>query len=151
MPKQREALSQHLLPSGKQNQLLMVNYQLLMAKKMKENILKEKSMSLAVRMVNLYKYLTEEKREYVLSKQILRSGTSVGAMVYESEHSESTADFIHKLAITQKEINETSYWLELLSKTEYITPKEYDSIRTDATEVIKLLTSILKTIKNNKQ
>ena len=118
---------------------------------MKENILKEKSMSLAVRMVNLYKYLTEEKREYVLSKQILRSGTSVGAMVYESEHSESRADFIHKLAIAQKEINETLYWLELLSKTEYITPKEYDSIRTDATEVIKLLTSILKTIKNNKQ
>jgi len=108
-------------------------------------------MSLAVRMVNLYKYLTEEKREYVLSKQILRSGTSVGAMVYESEHSESTADFIHKLAIAQKEINETLYWLELLSKTEYITAKEYDSIRTDATEVIKLLTSILKTIKNNKQ
>ena len=112
---------------------------------MKENILKEKSMSLAVRMVNLYKYLTGEKREFVLSKQILRSGTSVGAMVYESEHSEST--FIHKLAIAQKEINETLYWLELLSKTNYITPKEYDSIRTDATEVIKLLTSILKTIK----
>ena len=106
-------------------------------------------MSLAVRMVNLYKYLTEEKREQVLSKQILRSGTSIGAMVYESEHSESTADFIHKLTIAQKEINETLYWLELLSKTEYITPKEYDSIRTDATEVIKLLTSILKTIKNN--
>ena len=112
---------------------------------MKENILKEKSMSLAVRMVNLYKYLTGEKREFVLSKQILRSGTSVGAMVYESEHSEST--FIHKLDIAQKEINETLYWLELLSKTNYITPKEYDSIRVDATEVIKLLTSILKTIK----
>ena len=75
-----------------------------MAKKMKENILKEKSMSLAVRIVNLYKYLTEEKREYVLSKQILRSGTSVGAMVYESEHSESTADFIYKLAIAPKEM-----------------------------------------------
>lgn len=118
---------------------------------MKENILKEKSMSLAVRMVNLYKYLTEEKKEYVLSKQVLRSGTSVGAMVYESEHSESTSDFIHKLAIAQKEINETLYWLELLSRTDYITPKEYDSIRTDATEVIKLLTSILKTTKKQQQ
>ena len=118
---------------------------------MKESILKSKSFALAVRIVRLYKQLSEQKSEYVLSKQILRSGTSVGAMVYESEHSESTSDFIHKLAIAQKEINETLYWLELLSKTEYITPKEYDSIRTDATEVIKLLTSILKTIKKQQQ
>ena len=86
---------------------------------MKENILKNKSFKFAVRIVNLYKYLNEEKKEFVLSKQILRNETSVGAMVRETEHSESKADFIHKLAIAQKEINETVYWLELLKETEY--------------------------------
>ena len=115
---------------------------------MKENILKEKSMSLAVRMVNLYKYLTEEKREYVLSKQVLRSGTSVGAMVCEAEYSESKADFAHKMGIARKELNETLYWLELLLQTEYITQTEYDSLSADAIEIIKMLTTSIKTAKN---
>ena len=116
---------------------------------MKKSILKEKSFRFAVRIVNLYKYLCEDKKEYVLSKQILRSGTSVGANVREAEHSESKADFIHKMAIAQKEINETIYWLELLKETEYISTKEYESINTDAVEIIKLITSSLKTAKNN--
>jgi len=114
---------------------------------MKENVLKEKSFRFAVRIVNLYKYLCEDKKEFVLSKQILRSGTSIGAMIHEAEHSESKADFIHKLAIAQKEINETIYWLELLKETEYISLKEFESINTDATEIIKLITSIIKTSK----
>ena len=116
---------------------------------MKKSILKEKSFRFAVRIVNLYKYLCEDKKEYVLSKQILRSRTSVGANVREAEHSESKADFIHKMAIAQKEINETIYWLELLKETEYISTKEYESINTDAVEIIKLITSSLKTAKNN--
>jgi len=116
---------------------------------MKERILKEKSMVFAVRIVNLYRYLAQEKKEYVLSKQILRSGTSVGAMVREAEHSESYLDFIHKLAIAQKEINETLYWLELLKNTSYIAQNEYDSMNTDAVEIIKILTSSIKTVKQN--
>ena len=114
---------------------------------MKENIIKTKSFAFAVRIVNVFKYLQSEKKEYVLSKQLLRSGTSVGAMVRESEHSESKADFIHKLAIAQKEINESLYWLELLEKTNYLSKEEYDSLDADAVEIIKIITSILKTSK----
>jgi four helix bundle protein len=116
---------------------------------MKNNILKDKSFKFAVRIINLYKYLRKGKKEFVLSKQILRSGTSVGAMIHESEHSESKADFIHKLSIAQKEINETIYWLELLKVTEYISNKKFDSINVDAIEIIKLITSIIKTTKKN--
>ncbi|MDR3185037.1 MAG: four helix bundle protein [Prevotellaceae bacterium] len=116
---------------------------------MKGNILKEKSFNFAVRIVNLYKHLCEEKREFVLSKQALRSGTSVGAMVREAEYSESKADFIHKMAIAQKEINETIYWLELMCETEYLSNKEFDSINNDAVELIKILTSIIKTAKSS--
>ena len=83
----------------------------------------------------------------MLSKQLLRSGTSIGAMVRESEHAESKVDFVHKLSIAQKEINETLYWLELLFETKYITLKEYESISADAVELIKLLTSSIKTVK----
>ena len=108
---------------------------------MKEDVLKAKSFKFAVRVVNLYKYLAEEKKEFVLSKQLLRSGTSVGAMVREAEHSESKADFIHKLAIAQKEINETIYWLELLHATEYLSQQQFDSLNNDAIENIKLITS----------
>ena len=115
---------------------------------MKKSVLKEKSFRFAIRIVNLYKYLCEDKKEFVLSKQILRSGTSVGAMVWEAEHSESKADFIHKLAIAQKEINETIYWLELLKETEYISSKEYESINADAVEVMKIITSSIKTSKS---
>ena len=84
-----------------------------------------------------------------MSKQLLRSGTSVGAMIRESEHAESKADFIHKLAIAQKESNETLYWLELLKKTNYLDKSEYESINNDATEIIKLLTKIIVTSRNN--
>ena len=115
---------------------------------MKESILKSKSFALAVRIVRLYKYLCEQKTEYVLSKQVLRSGTSVGAMVREAEYSESKADFSHKMGIARKELNETLYWLELLLQTEYITYKEYDSLSADAIEIIKILTTSIKTAKN---
>ncbi|MDR2813511.1 MAG: four helix bundle protein [Prevotellaceae bacterium] len=116
---------------------------------MKQNILKEKSFKFAVRVVNLYKHLCDEKKEFILSKQVLRSSTSIGAMVREAEYSESRADFIHKMAIAQKEINETIYWLELLCATEFLTDKEFDSIHSDAVELIKMITSSIKTAKNN--
>lgn len=114
---------------------------------MKESILKSKSLAFAIRIVNFYKYQSENKKEFVLSKQLLRSGTSIGAMVRESEHAESKVDFVHKLSIAQKEINETLYWLELLFETKYITLKEYESISADAVELIKLLTSSIKTVR----
>ncbi|MGQ4708365.1 four helix bundle protein [Capnocytophaga gingivalis] len=109
---------------------------------MKESILKSKSFALAVRIVRLYKYLSEQKTEYILSKQVLRSGTSVGAMVCEAEYSESKADFDHKMGIARKELNETLYWLELLLQT------EYNSLSADAIESIKILTTSIKTAKN---
>jgi len=116
---------------------------------MKNNVVKNKSFAFAVRIVKLCQYLQTEKKEFVLSKQLLKSGTSVGAMVREAEHSESKADFIHKMAIGQKEINESIYWLELLNETNYINSKQFESINTDAVELIKLITSILKTAKQN--
>jgi four helix bundle protein len=114
---------------------------------MGENIVKMKSFLFAVRIVKLYKYLSEEKKEYVMSKQILRSGTSVGAIIREAEHAESHNDFKHKMAIAQKEINETIYWLELLVATDYLLQDQFDSINTDALEIIKLVTSIIKSAK----
>lgn len=114
---------------------------------MRENVLKNKSFDFAVRIVNVFKFLKEEKREFTHSKQLLRSGTSVGAMVREAEHAQSKADFIHKLSIAQKEINETIYWLELLHKTDYLTNEQFEDINSDAIEIIKLITSILKTTK----
>lgn len=114
---------------------------------MKESILRNKSFAFAIRIVKLYKYLSLEKKEFVMSKQVLRSGTSVGAMVREAEHSESKADFIHKMAIAQKEINETLYWIELLNKTDYISTPEFESINANAIEIIKMLTATLKTAK----
>jgi four helix bundle protein len=116
---------------------------------MKENIVKSKSFAFAVRVVKLYKFLCEEKKEFVLSKQLLRSGTSVGAMVREAEHAESKDDFKHKMAIAQKEMNETLYWLELLKETEYLTLQQFESINNDAVEIIKLITTIIKTTKTN--
>ena len=116
---------------------------------MKENIVKNKSFVFAVRIVKLYQYLCEYKKEFVLSKQLLRSGTSVGAMVREAEHAESKVDFKHKVAIAQKEINETIYWLELLNATDYLTKEQFESINADAIEIIKLITTIIKTTKTN--
>lgn len=118
-------------------------------KKMGENVLKKKSFDFAVRIVNLFKFLKEDKKEFVLSKQILRSGTSVGAMVREAEHAQSKLDFIHKLSIAQKEINETIYWLELLVATNYIDKNQFESLNTSAIELIKLITSSIKTAKQS--
>lgn len=115
---------------------------------MKENIVKNKSFAFAVRVVKLYQYLCEQKKEFVLSKQLLRSGISVGAMVREAEHAETKNDFKHKMGIAQKEINETIYWLELLKETDYLTTEQFESINTDAVEIIKLLTAIIKSVKN---
>ena len=112
---------------------------------MKESVLKEKSFRFAVRIVNLYKYLCEEKKEFVMSKQVLKCGTSIGSNVREAEYAESKADFIHKMAIALKEANETVYWLELLNATEYISSIEFESINNDAIELIKLITSSKKT------
>ncbi len=103
---------------------------------MKENIVKLKSFDFAVRIVNLSKFL-QKKSEFILSKQILRSGTSVGALVREAEHAESKADFIHKMSIAQKEANETQYWLDLLFKTEYIDEAMFNSIICDVKELRK--------------
>lgn len=114
---------------------------------MKENVIKNKSFDFAVRIVKLYQFLVEDKKEYILSKQLLRSGTSVGAMVRESEFAETKKDFIHKMAIAQKEINESIYWLELLKETNYLSFKQFESVNNDAIEIIKLITSIIKTAK----
>jgi len=116
---------------------------------MKNNVVKEKSFELAVRVVKLYKFLISSKKEYVLSKQLLRSGTSVGAMIREAVCGESKADFIHKLGIAQKECNESLYWLELLFKTDYLNEEQFQSIYADTEEVMRLITSIIVKSKNN--
>jgi four helix bundle protein len=117
---------------------------------MSENIIKDKSFAFAIRIVKLCQHL-QSKNEFVLSKQILRSGTSIGAMVQEAEYGESKDDFNHKLAIAQKKVSETIYWLELLTKIDYLTQAEFDSINENAVELIKLITSIIKSAKNNQQ
>ncbi len=117
---------------------------------MNENTIKIKSFQFAIRIVHLYKYLCDEKREYILSKQILRSGTSIGANVRESQNAESKADFIHKLGIAQKETDETLYWLELLEATSYLDEEEFLSMHKDANEILKLVRSIIITSKKNK-
>ncbi|NCP85170.1 MAG: four helix bundle protein [Bacteroidetes bacterium] len=116
---------------------------------MRENVVKNKSFAFAVRVVRLYQFLCEQKKEFVLSKQLLRSGTSVGAMIREAEHAETKNDFKHKMGIAQKEINETIYWLELLKETDYLSSEQFESIYTDAVEIIKLITAILKSAKAN--
>jgi four helix bundle protein len=112
---------------------------------MKENAVRDKSFSFALRVVKLAKFLEAKKREFVLSRQVLRSGTSIGALVREAEHAESKADFIHKMNIALKEANETLYWLELLHQGEYIDKQSYQSIASDSEELIKLLIAIVKT------
>ena len=114
---------------------------------MKENILKTKSFNFAVRIVKLYKYLKREHNEFILSQQIVRSGTAIGALIREAEHGESLKDFAHKLNIGLKEANEAKYWLDLLFATEFITKKMYESMNTDCEELLKLLTASLKTTK----
>ena len=114
------------------------------------NVVKDKSFQFALRTVKLYQYLKEEKKEYVLSKQVLRSGTAIGALIRESQQAQSKADFIHKLSIALKEANETEYWIELLFQSGFLEEKSYQSIHTDIEELLKLLTSIIKTTKENK-
>ena len=114
---------------------------------MKENIVKDKSYAFALRVIKAYKYLNQEQREFVLSKQMLKSGTAIGALVWEAEHAQSKADFINKMSISLKEANETEYWLMLLKDSDYIDEKSFVSIYQDCSELIRLLISIVKTTK----
>ena len=114
-------------------------------KLLEENTVKFKSKKFAVRIVKLYQYLTKDKKEYVLSKQILRSGTSIGANVREAQRGQSKPDFYTKLFVALKEADETAYWLELLHESEYIDQSAFESVYADCDEIIKLLTSITKT------
>lgn len=115
---------------------------------MKKNVIKEKSFEFALRIVKLNKFLQTEMKEYVLSKQILRSGTAIGALVREAEHAESKADYIHKLSISLKEANEAEYWLELLHKSDYITEDTFESLSESLVEILRLLISIIKSSKS---
>ena len=110
----------------------------------------DKSIKFAVRVVNLYKYLCAEKKEFIMSRQLLRSGTSVGANLREARYAQSTDDFIHKNPIALKEITETGYWHELLTQTEYLTQVQYEDMEKDCTEILKMLTAIVKKAKQNK-
>ena len=116
---------------------------------MNENIIEIKSFDYAVRIVNLYRYLTEEKKEVVLSKQLLRSGTSIGANVAEAERGQTKPDFNAKMNVALKEANETYYWLRLLYKTGYINEKEFESIKEDTKVIIAILMSICKKTNSN--
>ena len=116
---------------------------------MKENVVKSKSFAFAVSVVKTYQSIYNNSREPIMSKQFLRSGTSVGAMIREAEHAETKNDFRHNMALAQKEINETIYWIDLLKETGYIPLEEHENISRDAIEILKLVTSILKTSKLN--
>ena len=114
-----------------------------------KSVVADKSYAFAIRIVKLFKYLKSEHNEYVLSKQVLRSGTAIGALIREAEFAQSKADFINKLSIGLKEANETDYWIDLLYDTEYITYPMYQNIKKDIKELIKLLVSIVKSSKQN--
>ena len=116
---------------------------------MKEIVIANLSMDFALRIVNLYKYLCNDKQEYVMSKQLLRCGTSIGANIAESEHAQSTADFVSKLSIALKEADETSYWLNLFLKVNYITKEQFNAIDSELQEIIKILVTIIKKSKEN--
>ena len=114
---------------------------------MVESVLATKSLNFAIRMVNCVRFIQCEKNEYVMSKQILRSGTSIGANIHEALYAQSKADFASKLSISLKEASETAYWLTLLQKTEYLTSELYKSLRADVDEIIKMIIASLKTVK----
>ena len=116
---------------------------------MKYNILHEKTLNFAVRIVKLYKYLLNSQKEYDLPRQILRSGTSIGANAMESRSAQSEADFVSKLQIALKEADETSYWLQLFLKVDYITQEQFDSLDLELQEIIKILVSIIKKKKDS--
>ena len=118
---------------------------------MSENIVENKSFQFAVRIVNLYKYLTADKKEYVMSKQLLKCGTSIGANVAEAERGQTKADFYAKLSIALKEAHETYYWLRLLKATEYLSDEEFISMEKDIKEIIALLMAICKTTQQNQK
>ena len=113
----------------------------------RKDLLRNKSFDFALRVIKLFKYLTTEHKEFILSKQILRSGTAIGALIKEAQYAQSKADFLHKLTIALKEANETEYWLELLYKSDYITQKMYNSIHPQIDELLKLLISSTKKLK----
>lgn len=115
---------------------------------MKDSILKSKSKSFALRIIKMYNYLCNEKKEYVMSKQVLRSGTSIGANIAEAFYAQSEADFIAKLYISRKEAGETIYWIELLKESSYLGCDEADSMIKDCDELLKILTSSIKTMKS---
>jgi four helix bundle protein len=128
----------------------------LITHKLKERIMKksdsivgDKSFDFAIRAINLYKFLREQQKEFVISKQMLRSGTSIGANIREALNAQSRPDFIHKLSIAQKECDETCYWLELLHKTGFITEVEFNSLHGDCTALLKIIRSIILTTKSN--
>ncbi len=112
---------------------------------MKDNLITTKSKQFAVRIIRLYQHLSNENHEFVLSKQVLRSGTSIGANVREAIQAQSRKDFISKMQIALKEASETEYWLELLHETDYLADKEYESIASDCSDINKILTAIVKT------
>lgn len=112
---------------------------------MKENVIAEKSKAFALRIIKLYRYLCEDKKEYILSKQLLRSGTSIGANVKEAIRGQSKPDFYAKMNISLKEASETEYWLELLHESDYIDDNGFESIYSDCQEIVKILVSITKT------
>ena len=113
----------------------------------KSNPLKDKSFQFALKIVKLYTFLTEQKREYVMSKQLLRSGTSIGANIREAQNAQSKADFIHKLSISQKECDETLYWIELLHQSDFVEENEFKAFHNDASELLKMLRSSILTTK----
>jgi four helix bundle protein len=118
---------------------------------MAKSILKDKSYAFAIRTVKLNQYLRDERREFVLSKQLLRSGTAIGAMVRDAEFGQSRADFRNKMYIALKEANETDYWLNLLKDTHYIGDKEFESVSRDCTELIRMLVATVKTTASPKK
>ena len=117
---------------------------------MKKNVIKEKSFEFGKRIVRLCIYIEMNKKEFVLTKQLKRSGTAPGALVREAEHAESLNDFIHKMNIALKEANETDYWLHMVKEGNYLSQQEFDSIYSDCKEIIKILAAIVKSSKNKR-
>ena len=128
----------------------MQNAECRMQNELSGNTVVDKSFEFAVRITNLYKYVVKEHKEYVLSKQLLRSGTSIGANVAEAQRGQSKADFAAKMSIALKEANETHYWIRLLYRTEFLTKSQYTSINADIQELIGILTAICRTANNKK-
>ena len=128
-----------------ESQCIIHNAKYRMEISMNGNVIENKSFNFAVRIVNLHKHLSTEKKEFVLSKQLLRSGTSIGANVSEAVRGQSKADFVAKMCIALKEAKESHYWIRLLYKTDFITEQEFKSIENDIIELIKILSSICKT------